>query len=60
MLRFGPPREEAPGYGDPIIHASYNGFEHWEKLMGKPRTKRLADTEVMPPDVPVRLLALYP
>lgn len=47
-------REEAPGYGDPIIHASYNGFEHWEKLMGKPRTKRLADTEVMPPDVPVR------
>jgi len=47
-------REEAPGYNDPAIYASYSGYQHWEKLMGKPRTRRFAENAVMPEDVPVQ------
>lgn len=47
-------REEAPGYKDPAIYASYNGYNHWEKLMGQTRQQRLAHTTVMPDDVPVQ------
>lgn len=47
-------REEAPGYEDPALYASYNGYQHWETLMGKPRSKRLGETVPMPEDVPVQ------
>lgn len=47
-------REEAPGYQDAAVYASYNGYQHWEKLMGQPRKQRLAQTTVMPDDMPVQ------
>lgn len=47
-------REEAAGYEDPAIYAAYNGYQHWEKLMGQPRQRRFAQTTVMPDDVPVQ------
>lgn len=47
-------REEAPGYQDPAVYASYSGYQHWEKLMGKPRTKKWSESAVMPEDVPVK------
>lgn len=46
-------REEAPGYEDAAVYASYNGYQHWEKLMGQPRYRRLGQIAVMPNDIPV-------
>lgn len=45
--------EEAEGYTNPEVYASWAGFRHWEKLMGRTKVERFADTVPMPDDVPV-------
>ncbi len=46
-------REEAEGYTNPEVYASWAGFRHWENLMGRTKVERFAETVPMPEDVPV-------
>ncbi|HZJ83987.1 MAG TPA: MBL fold metallo-hydrolase [Syntrophomonadaceae bacterium] len=47
-------QEEAEGYTNPEVYAVWAGFKQWEKLMGRAKMERFAESIPMPEDVPVK------